>query len=347
MPRTQHKRNLSSSSSPKAVDKKSKIFISPNRYAALSEDSASTADVFSPPPVPDQTTIQNEVTVDHLSPSVPPSYEDLKSPPIFIKNVSNLNGLKSDLIAIVGSEGFTLRSSKDFLKITTLNCKCHMQILDYLKESDLSFHTFVPRHTIPIVAFIRYLHHSTSIEDIETSLTELGFSIRSVSNIINRSNRQPMSLFTIVLDNNDFNRNIFKLTKLLNFKIIIERLRTRKTRLHPQCKQCQSYGHTSRYCSHDPRCVKCGTLDHLTSDCSKPRDLPAKCALCLGAHTANFKGCLSFNQYKSSHKKSPPSSNTTYIRKTPPKAPSNEAKKLMLNLGPNVMPKPLFQITHY
>ncbi|KAL4131949.1 hypothetical protein QTP88_009175 [Uroleucon formosanum] len=159
MPRTQLKRNLSSSSSPssspEAVHKKSKIFISPNRYAALSEDSVSTAEVFSPPPVPDQTTIQGEVTVDHLSPSGSPSYEVLKSPPIIIKNISDLNGLKSYLISIVGSKGFTLRSSKDFLKITTPNCKYNKQILDYLKESDLSFHTFAPRHTIPIVAFIR------------------------------------------------------------------------------------------------------------------------------------------------------------------------------------------------
>ncbi|KAL5236207.1 hypothetical protein ACI65C_003617 [Semiaphis heraclei] len=102
----------------------------------------------------------------------------------------------------MGSEGFTLRSFKDFLKTTTPNCKYHKQILDYLKESDLSFHTFTPRHTLPIVAYIRYLQHSTSLEDIETSLTELGFSIRSVSNVINRTNKQPMSLFTIELDNN-------------------------------------------------------------------------------------------------------------------------------------------------
>lgn len=133
----------------------------------------------------------------------------------------------------MGSEGFTLRSFKDFLKTTTPNCKYHKQILDYLKESDLSFHTFTPRHTLPIVAYIRYLQHSTSLEDIETSLTELGFSIRSVSNVINRTNKQPMSLFTIELDNNIFHRNIlFYLTKLLNFKVIIERPRTRKTRLH-------------------------------------------------------------------------------------------------------------------
>lgn len=50
---------------------------------------------------------------------------------------------------------------------------------------------------------------------------ELGFSIRSVGSIINMTNNQPMSLFTIELDNKDFNRNIFKLSKLFTFKVII------------------------------------------------------------------------------------------------------------------------------
>ncbi|CAI6355601.1 unnamed protein product [Macrosiphum euphorbiae] len=97
--------------------------------------------------------------------------------------------------------------------------------------------------------------------------------------------------------NNVYNRNIFNFTKLLNFKIIIERPRTRKARLHPQCKRCQLYGHMFMYCLHTPFCVKC-SLDHLISDCSKPSEQPAKFALYLGAHTANFKRYPSYKLFK-------------------------------------------------
>lgn len=39
------------------------------------------------------------------------------------------------------------------------------------------------------------------------------------------------------------------------------------------------------------RCVKCAQ-GHRTADCPKTdRNTPAKCALCFGAHPANYKGC--------------------------------------------------------
>jgi hypothetical protein len=37
-------------------------------------------------------------------------------------------------------------------------------------------------------------------------------------------------------------------------------------------------------------CLKCGGK-HNTTDCKKPMDAPATCALCNGPHTANYKGC--------------------------------------------------------
>jgi len=43
-----------------------------------------------------------------------------------------------------------------------------------------------------------------------------------------------ISLFTTELDNSDLNRNISKLTKLSQFKIIIERQSTKKARHHPR-----------------------------------------------------------------------------------------------------------------
>ena len=31
-----------------------------------------------------------------------------------------------------------------------------------------------------------------------------------------------------------------------------------------QCKRCQRYGHTQKYCNHDHRCVKCADIIHPT-----------------------------------------------------------------------------------
>ena len=38
------------------------------------------------------------------------------------------------------------------------------------------------------------------------------------------------------------------------------------------------------------KCVKCGG-NRMTTESQKPKEIPAKCALCSGQHTANYKGC--------------------------------------------------------
>ncbi|KAL5242448.1 hypothetical protein ACI65C_009858 [Semiaphis heraclei] len=187
---TPNKRNLSStsstSSSPKAGDKKSKIFVSTNKYAALADDFGSTTEVFSPPPVPTSPSIQDAVTVDSNSPVIQPlDVEHLKSPPIFVKNIANINALKSDLISITGPDGFTLSAFNDVLKIKTPNCKYHLLIIKYLMDENKEYfsHTFRPRHLRPIKAVIRNIHHSTALEEIETALSDLGFSVVSSNEV--------------------------------------------------------------------------------------------------------------------------------------------------------------------
>ncbi|GFV90493.1 probable RNA-directed DNA polymerase from transposon X-element [Trichonephila clavipes] len=57
-----------------------------------------------------------------------------------------------------------------------------------------------------------------------------------------------------------------------------------------QCFRCQGFFHSSKFCTRNPKCVKCGK-PHLTSDCKKPKDTEATCCHCQGNHPANFSGC--------------------------------------------------------
>lgn len=78
---TQLKLNLSlspsTSSSPKDAHKKSKIFVSPNRYASLSEEVTTPTEVFSPP------LVSRSLYISTAGLSL--NLDTLKSPPIFIK----------------------------------------------------------------------------------------------------------------------------------------------------------------------------------------------------------------------------------------------------------------------
>nr|CAI5817631.1 unnamed protein product [Callosobruchus analis] len=59
--------------------------------------------------------------------------------------------------------------------------------------------------------------------------------------------------------------------------------------------RCQQYGHSRTYCNRPYVCVKCGG-GHSTASCKKPKDTPAKCALCNGDHPANYKGCEHYHK---------------------------------------------------
>lgn len=300
------KRHLSSTSSPTKLDQKErKVFITPNRYASLSVDEP--PEVFSPPPIAETSSFQVLDTVTDTPATV--YTKSNRSPPIFVKiSSNNIPNLRIAITSILGSDGFSLKSTKDFLIIKTVDCTKYTEALKYLTTTDLDFHSFHLPSDTPIQAVIRHLHHSIAPTDIETALTDLGFSVISVRTIHNRFNKMPLSLFSVNLKPVEFSQNIFKLTKLLNFIITVEK--PRKSFSPPQCLKCQQYGHTRHYCRHTPRCVKCSET-HLTTDCTKSRELPAKCALCSGAHTANYKGCPAYKELINIQNKKRSSSKTT------------------------------------
>ncbi|KAF0762159.1 PRE C2HC domain-containing protein, partial [Aphis craccivora] len=93
------KRQLSSASSPTKHDKTNgKVFITPNRYASLSVEHL--PEVFSPPPVAESSLHQGLDT----STSATIHTKSNRSPPIYIKNLTNLSKLRNALSPILGPE---------------------------------------------------------------------------------------------------------------------------------------------------------------------------------------------------------------------------------------------------
>uniref|UniRef100_A0A2H8TD95 Nucleic-acid-binding protein from transposon X-element n=1 Tax=Melanaphis sacchari TaxID=742174 RepID=A0A2H8TD95_9HEMI len=276
----QSKRNLSNSSlSPTLGDKKSKIFITPNRYAVLASDEIEIS-------TPSITSISN-----HGNAHIIDQGEDSPAPPIYIKDISNYSSFKNLLTNLIGPNGFTCKSSTLYLIVQPSSLSNFNIIVKHLNDTDAKFHTFKPRQFRSVRFVIRNLHFSTTEKDIVSALSELGYSVVHVQNISDK-NKCPLPLFFIEVSQDANNVGITKISSLLNTKVIIEKPH-KKNRGPPQCHKCQSYGHTQNYCHHIARCVKCGA-NHHTKECSKDRNSPAKCALCSGNHTANSRGCPAF-----------------------------------------------------
>jgi hypothetical protein len=282
-----NKRHLSTTSlSPKAEEKKTKLFTSPNRFSVLANRDDTDVN------------LSGSCNVNTSNSADKPC--KIKVPSVYIKNVDNISSFTSSLMTVLDSTDFIYKSTPSYLIIRTHSVEHYNLLLSHLEENDYSYHSYQPDVLRTLRIVIRNLHPSTKHEDIIASLSELGHHVTNIHNIKRFSDKTPLPIFFVNIQKATNNSDIFKVKFLLNSTIAVEKPHPPKS--PPQCYTCQSYGHTRKYCYHEPRCVKCGE-DHTSDSCSKSRDSPARCALCKGNHTANYKGCPNYKKIK--HPKPP------------------------------------------
>ncbi|CAH1711344.1 unnamed protein product [Aphis gossypii] len=318
------KRNLSSSSSNDGVNK-NKIFVSPNRFASLSEDADPHPEVFSPPPV--TVSPQAEDTSSHTYMEPPPTTKP-HIPPFCVSDGYDFSTLKNSLLKVLDPSSIYFKNTLKYLIIHPRSISAYNAISEYLSNNkQIKFHSYLPKPLRPYSVFIRHLHPSTSVEDIEANITDKGHEVIQVTNILHRINKRALPLFRVDLKLADNNSDIFDIDSLCHTKIKIERPKIKLS--PPQCKDCQAYFHTSNYCHHSPRCVKCGD-NHPSAICTKPPSSPAKCALCAGPHTASYKGCPVYKNIIQSRKKSKSAINRKLPTPTNP-TPSSKNRPVFPN----------------
>lgn len=265
--------------------KKTKLFFSPNRFSALSVDEPSND-----PDIADNNDVYNQNESEHITTQT--IKRDLP-PPIYVKGTINFAELRNAITKIIGPDSFICKSTTTQIKIQTNTPDNYRTLIHFLKVEKAEYHTFQLQSEKSFRAVIKNIHHTTDPTDIASALEEIGFTVRQVTNIKHQKTKIPLPLFFVDLAPESISKEIFKITSLLNTKIKVEE--PHKRREIPQCQNCQTYGHTKSYCSHSPRCVKCGGT-HPTTTCTKSPDLPAKCALCDGEHPANYKGCAVYKE---------------------------------------------------
>ncbi|XP_060866221.1 uncharacterized protein LOC132941970 [Metopolophium dirhodum] len=102
-----NKRNFSNFSiSPKVADKKSKKFVTPNRYAALYSDDSSD-NIFNTST--NSATVCNEKSGPAKQNIEQPTLDtqDVTPPPFYISNISNFSAFTNELTRLTGPNAFT------------------------------------------------------------------------------------------------------------------------------------------------------------------------------------------------------------------------------------------------
>ena len=85
-------------------------------------------------------------------------------------------------------------------------------------------------------------------------------------NKLSRKEKIPLNMFVLTVNNCEDIDNFNKITHILGCQVEIQPMRGSK--LIPQCKKCQAFGHTQKCCAEEPRCVKCAGK-HPTRECQK------------------------------------------------------------------------------
>lgn len=217
-----------------------------------------------------------------------------KPPPIFIPNVENIGRMVNNINKIISNTDYHYKALRDGqVRLVVHKVDAYRKLIQHLDAAKIIYHTFQLKQERSFRVVIKGLHHSTSISDIKAMFLSLGHQVRSVRNIVSRVTKQPLPMFFVDVDPNENNKEIYAITSFENANFIIEA--PKKFNDIVQCHRCQDFGHTKTYCRRTFRCVKCG-LDHPTAECKKQANTPPKCVHCLGNHTANYKGCASYQK---------------------------------------------------
>lgn len=273
VPTNSTKRNRSPNhTSPNTKKTDTNIFISANRFT----------------PIAPTNEVQPMETVE--TQSLNNDNKTSKPPPIFIQEQINYNNFCQKINELTDTSGFDCKSSTKGLKLQTYSPDSYRSVIKYLKNNNVSFHSYQSKEEKPYRVVIRNMHHSTDTSFIKQELLNKGFVTRNIMPVTHKSTNTPLPIFFVDIEPSPTNSEIFKLTSLCYTKIKVEIPHPKK--VIPQCHRCQTYGHTRGYCNHSPRCVRCGE-HHESTTCTKDRSSPAKCALCGGNHPANFRGCQS------------------------------------------------------
>lgn len=216
-------------------------------------------------------------------------------PPINIINISDFTVIQEILKDISKNNYRITALNNDIFKLNVTDPVTFRTVSNKLNEKQIQWYTYENKNERPIRIMIRGLHNSCKPDDIVDDLKEQNFGVIEVVNIIKKSNtnerkeRRSLPLFMASFSNKESVDSIYGIKYILNTKVKIEALK-KNNLIIPQCKRCQGFNHTQKYCSREPRCVSCAGK-HITAQCTVQKSVPPLCVNCKGQHPANYRGC--------------------------------------------------------
>jgi len=200
------------------------------------------------------------------------------------------------------------------------------KFIDFLRNSNLEFHTFGEKEEKAQVFILKGISGYTECEIDELFARNIKCFTAKVKRYSKEDSQYPV--YRVLITGMHVNLAYLQhnCKELARITITWQAIRKDKHKA-TQCFRCQRFGHVSKECNHEFRCVKCAG-NHSPGCCKRnnrdDESVPLKCANCQGNHPANFTECESRKAYMKSLKKSPSASKvaqtngtTTVVHKKP------------------------------
>ena len=206
-----------------------------------------------------------ETVNNHHTQRIPPP------PPIFIDNVIDIQTMIKSIEKDISKEDYKLKINNNHVKIVPTKPDAYRKLTKLLKTLNANFYKYQLKQERPFRVVLRNIHHSVDLDELKFELQTLGHEVTNISNIRHRVTKNPLSLFFVDIKQKENNKEIYNVNRLMNSIVKFEPLLVKKEIV--QCKRCQRYGHTQKYCNHNFRCVKCAG-SHPTDQCTKSPETP-------------------------------------------------------------------------
>lgn len=146
----------------------------------------------------------------------------------------------------IAADKYSLKilNSENQVKILVYDQENYPTVIKDLINKKTQYYTYRNKATRGYKFVLRSMHPSVDLKDLKSEIESHGHTVLNISNIKKAISKVALPLFFVEIKTQDNNKDIYKITRLLNTIVTFEP--PRKKRELPQCSRCQDLTHTQR-----------------------------------------------------------------------------------------------------
>jgi hypothetical protein len=246
-------------------------------------------------PSPNQFAVLSNSKSDNEENGAPPqtNTHPTRIPPIVIYSYLNNHSATLKQVNKKLTTPLDVKSKANRLLLYTKSSHDYNILLTETQAAKLAYHTYPLPEAIQPWLVLKGIPPNVPEEDVQEELAAHDIQTVQVTQITKKDKSTQTvitkyPIFVITFQPGTDMHKVLQLHKLCH--CIIRWEKYKNSRPVRPCFNCQSLGHSSKFCRQPSKCAKCDQ-QHASKDCTKPTTSPPKCVNCGGDHPANFTGC--------------------------------------------------------